>query len=44
MAPVPQVVRGILRSILMPAFMAWERIESGVSYNPISAQDHCVPV
>ena len=43
MAPVPQTVRGILRSALIPAFMAWERIESGVSYNPISAKTRAYP-
>ena len=43
MPPVPQVVRGILRSALMPAFMAWERMESGVSYNPISATTRAYP-
>ena len=43
MAPVPQAVRSVLRSALMPAFMAWERIESGVSYNPISAETRAYP-
>ena len=43
MAPVPQAFRGVLRSALMPAFMAWERIESGVSYNPISARTRAYP-
>ena len=43
MTPVPQVVRGVLRSALMPAFMAWERVESGVSYNPISAKTIAYP-
>ena len=43
MAPIPQAVRGVLRSALMPAFMAWERIESGVSYNPISARTRAYP-
>ena len=43
MAPVPQMVRGVLRSALVPAFMAWERIESGVSYSPISAKTRAYP-
>ena len=43
MAPVPQVVRSVLRSALIPAFMAWERVESGVSYNPISSRTRAYP-
>lgn len=43
MAPVPRVVRSALRSALVPAFMAWERIESGVSYNPISPRTRAYP-
>ena len=37
MAIVPRNVRRALRPVLAPALLAWERIESGVSYNPTSA-------
>ena len=43
MAPVPRMVRDVLRSALIPAFMAWERIESGASYNPISSKTRAYP-
>ncbi len=43
MAPVPQVARSVLRSAIIPALTAWERVESGVSYNPISAKTRAYP-
>lgn len=37
MAIVPRTVRRALRPVLAPALLAWERLESGVSYDPTSA-------
>ena len=37
MAIVPRNVRRALRPVLAPALLAWERMESGVSYDPTSA-------
>lgn len=37
MAILPRSVRHALRPVLAPALLAWERIESGVSYDPTSA-------
>ena len=37
MAMVPRKVRRALRPVLAPALLAWERMESGVSYDPTSA-------
>ena len=36
-AILPRSVRRALRPVLAPALLAWERMESGVSYNPTSA-------
>ena len=38
MAIVPRSVRRALRPVLAPALLAWERMESGVSYDPTSAK------
>ena len=43
MAPVPQSVRNIVRSVAIQALLTWERIESGVSYNPVSAENAADP-
>ena len=43
MAPIPQVARSVLKSAIIPALTAWERVESGVSYNPISAKTRAYP-
>ena len=43
MAPVPQAVRNIVRSVAIQALLTWERIESGVSYNPVSAENAADP-
>ena len=37
MALVPRPLKRALRPILSPALLAWERMESGVSYDPTSA-------
>ena len=37
MAIIPRTVRRALRPVLAPALLAWERMESGVSYDPTSA-------
>lgn len=37
MANVPGTVKRALKPILSPALLAWERMESGVSYDPTSA-------
>ena len=37
MAIVPRAVKRALKPILSPALLAWERVESGVSYDPTSA-------
>ena len=37
MATVPSTVKRALKPILSPALLAWERMESGVSYDPTSA-------
>lgn len=37
MAIVPRAVKRALKPILSPALLAWERMESGVSYDPTSA-------
>ena len=37
MAIVPRTVRRALRPVLSPMLLAWERMESGVSYDPTSA-------
>ena len=37
MAIVPRTVRRALKPVLSPALLAWERIESGVSYDPTSS-------
>ena len=34
MSLIPKTVRNIVRSAAIPALLAWERMESGVSYNP----------
>ena len=39
MATVPRSVRRVLKPVLAPALLAWERIESGVSYDPTSARN-----
>ncbi len=36
MATVPRAVKRALKPILSPALLAWERMESGVSYDPTS--------
>ena len=36
MAIVPRAVRKALRPVLAPVLLAWERMESGVSYDPTS--------
>lgn len=36
MAIVPRVVKRALKPVLSPALLAWERVESGVSYDPTS--------
>ena len=36
MSTMPRPIRKALQPVLMPALLAWERVESGVSYNPIS--------
>ena len=36
MAIVPRAVRKVLRPVLAPVLLAWERMESGVSYDPTS--------
>ena len=38
MAIVPRSVRRAMRPALAPALLAWERMESGVSYDPTSAK------
>ena len=38
MAIVPRTVRRALSPVLSPALLAWERIESGVSYDPTSSE------
>ena len=43
MATVPQAVRNLVRSAAMRALLTWERIESGVSYNPVSAENAADP-
>ena len=37
MAIVTRAVKRALKPILSPALLAWERMESGVSYDPTSA-------
>ena len=37
MANVTRTVKRALRPVLSPALLAWERMESGVSYDPTSA-------
>ena len=37
MAIVPRSVKRALKPVLSPALLAWERMESGVSYDPTSA-------
>ena len=37
MAIVPRAAKRALKPILSPALLAWERLESGVSYDPTSA-------
>ena len=37
MAIVPRTVRRALKPVLAPALLAWERLESGVSYDPTAA-------
>ena len=37
MATLPRSVRRALQPVLSPALLAWERMESGVSYDPTSA-------
>lgn len=37
MAIVPRLVKEALRPVLSPVLLAWERMESGVSYDPTSA-------
>ena len=37
MAIIPRTVRRALKPVLAPALLAWERMESGVSYDPTSA-------
>ena len=37
MVIVPRAVKRALKPILSPALLAWERLESGVSYDPTSA-------
>ena len=43
MAPVPKPVRDLMKSVAIPALLTWERIESGVSYNPVSAENAADP-
>ena len=43
MATVPQAVRNLVRSVAIRALLTWERIESGVSYNPVSAENAADP-
>lgn len=38
MAIVPRAVKRALKPILSPALLTWERLESGVSYDPTSAR------
>ena len=38
MATVPRTVRRALRPVLSPMLLAWERMESGVSYDPTSSR------
>ena len=40
---IPRALRGAARSAVIPALMAWERIESGVSYNLISDRTRSYP-
>ena len=37
MAKVPRAVRRALKPIMAPVLLAWERVESGVTYDPTSA-------
>ncbi len=43
MSLVPQAVRNLVRSAAIWALLTWERIESGVSYNPVSAENAADP-
>ena len=43
MATVPQAVRNLVKSVAIPALLTWERIESGVSYNPVSEENAADP-
>ena len=38
MSAISKTVRNVVQSVAMPALLAWERIESGVNYNPISKE------
>ncbi len=38
MAIVPKFVKNALKPVVSPVLLAWERIESGVSYDPTSAK------
>ena len=43
MSLVPRSVSNVVRSAAIPALLAWERIESGVSYNPVSSKTRAYP-
>ena len=38
MTTVPRMLRNMLRPAVIRALLAWERLESGISYNPTSAK------
>ena len=38
MSAIPKTVQNVVQSVIVPALLAWERLESGVSYNPISKE------
>lgn len=43
MSLVPKPVHNLVRSVAIPALLTWERIESGVSYNPVSEENATDP-
>lgn len=43
MTLVPQTVRNLVKSVAIQALLTWERIESGVSYNPVSEENAADP-
>ena len=43
MTLILQAVRSLVRSVAIQALLTWERVESGVSYNPVSEENAADP-